>query len=322
MGEEARSLVENLTTDARDIFSQQREEDREVRTSAELYSFSKQAREIIVRQGIFVARCLRLLLHLNAKDREHEVTFRVGIIGCGTVGSQLAAGLLDTGLFTANDIIVVTRKNAGQKHFGSAGVRFERFRHCRLVFLTCLPAHIETVAKTLRGKFRPNALLCSVVKGLATERIRKLFQTRFVTRSHLQQRWIATGQRLEHLEGELLGKGHIAGGHESISTRAAALHLSADPDSIFELMSTFEMLQESLEGRTVFQEGENGKELRNGADSMTRVSLALFGTDKEALLEGDKSENMSGSSSSKETMATRALRRRFVEHFWKLSIQS
>ena len=71
-------------------------------------------------------------------------------------------------------------------------------RHCRLLFLTCLPAHVSTVAAATRGKLKSSTIVCSVVAGVNVEKLAKLFQTEVVLRTCVCEEWLhmSDGERL------------------------------------------------------------------------------------------------------------------------------
>lgn len=116
---------------------------------------------------------------LEATLAKGSKSLKVGIIGCGMLGTTLLRALLDSGSFDPDKICVSTRRPEALLHFSAAGVRcvydnVECAERSDLLLLACLPAQFAAVAKDLRGKMRPQVLVISTVFGINAEKIKRM----------------------------------------------------------------------------------------------------------------------------------------------------
>lgn len=269
LSDQAKGLVTNLKFAAIEML-RGTSESPDLENSLQLHTFSKRARRVIALQAVAFARYVQVILDLNQRKK-----FRIGVLGCGTVGSSIVRALLASGYFSGDDIIVASRKNSGQEiqRLAAAGVRFDTdnitvARSCRLIYLATLPAQIQTVAKSVKDKLRSTALICSVVAGVGIEKVRRLFDCNFVVRTNVRHRWISSDaysgdlDPLRILAQDLLTKyslqsscGNKISPEEIVlpgntTDRAfavhAGFHLASDSDTLISIANTFEDFQASL----------------------------------------------------------------------------
>lgn len=102
---------------------------------------------------------------------------KIGIIGCGRLGKQLATVFLEFGNLDACDLYISTRCPENLERFESKGVVccFDNRMVSSTVdvlFLCCLPSQLHTVAKDLRGNL--SCLVYSFVGGMSLAKISQL----------------------------------------------------------------------------------------------------------------------------------------------------
>lgn len=281
--DEAKDLVANLKLTSADALSIQAggegREASQLENSLYLHQFALKARQIIVSQCVFYANCLKTLLTLI---KRRPFTLRVGVVGCGTVGADVVKALLNSGNIRGADVMVVTRPhvNTGQKlqRMLSLGVKLETdiklaARRCHLLYLTCLPVQIQSVATVLRGKLRPNSVICSSVAGVGTAKLQKLFNCRFILRTLVQRQWVRDPQKCDTARYLLhqgtgseckKGKPRMREQGESQDTNGqknlvqAALHLAARKDFLLGIAQTLDSFHSSLIGHSSKQKEEGG----------------------------------------------------------------
>ncbi|XP_028399814.1 NADP-dependent oxidoreductase domain-containing protein 1-like [Dendronephthya gigantea] len=102
---------------------------------------------------------------------------KIGIIGCGRLGRELASVLLNLGVVKASHLYISTRCPENLEEFQDKGTFccFDNSlvgRTVDILFLCCLPSQFTTVSKDLRSNL--NGVVFSFVSGLPLARISQL----------------------------------------------------------------------------------------------------------------------------------------------------
>ena len=106
--------------------------------------------------------------------------FRIAILGGGNLGNSLATGLLATGHFQANDLIVTRRKIQFLNHLQQQNVRITSdnrgaVEESRFVLMTVKPHQMESLLQEIRSVIVPEKhILVSSVTGFPIRRIRSI----------------------------------------------------------------------------------------------------------------------------------------------------
>jgi pyrroline-5-carboxylate reductase len=127
----------------------------------------------IQHQAVFYALCYRefwaevYLLQTQPKlpstlSKESELApsirrdFRLGLIGCGNVGSCIVEGLLSCGMFHPTQITISTRRPELLEHFSSRGIvvvddNAKVANTCQLVILAVASRHLKNCCPSVRA---------------------------------------------------------------------------------------------------------------------------------------------------------------------------
>ncbi|HQK37496.1 MAG TPA: pyrroline-5-carboxylate reductase [Bacteroidales bacterium] len=106
--------------------------------------------------------------------------FRIAILGGGNLGNSLATGLLATGHFQANDLIVTRRKIQFLNHLQQQNVRITSdnrgaVEESRFVLMTVKPHQMESLLQEIQSVIIPEKhILVSSVTGFPIRRIRSI----------------------------------------------------------------------------------------------------------------------------------------------------
>jgi len=106
---------------------------------------------------------------------------KIGLIGCGRLGKQIASSLLTFSDVRPNELFISTRRPDALGNLQAAGIHCmfdnrEVVSLCDVVFICCLPANIQQVAEDIAGYIQPNCVVFSYVVGVSLPRLRQLFQ--------------------------------------------------------------------------------------------------------------------------------------------------
>ena len=99
----------------------------------------------------------------------------IGIIGCGTIGTQILEGLVSSRLFHATCLSVSTRQPSSLPAYAQEGVKIcfnneAIAESVDLLILGCLPAQFQEVARVIRGKVNPSCVILSTLLGVMPNR--------------------------------------------------------------------------------------------------------------------------------------------------------
>ncbi|XP_046860484.1 NADP-dependent oxidoreductase domain-containing protein 1-like isoform X2 [Xenia sp. Carnegie-2017] len=112
--------------------------------------------------------------------RDGKNDLKIGIVGFGRLGKQLAVILLDLGVIKPSDLYISTRCPEGLEKFQNEGICccFDNALVCKtadVLFLCCLPSQLNTVAKDMQGLLS-DTIVYSFVSGVSQARIRQLLK--------------------------------------------------------------------------------------------------------------------------------------------------
>ena len=110
------------------------------------------------------------------------INFKLGIIGCGTIGTIIVETLLSMGILKPNEIIISTRRPQTLQHrFKKILVVIENevvIKESDLVILCCLPHHIPHIVNDIQMKIQVPMISC--VAGLSYSKLVQLFKTTMI----------------------------------------------------------------------------------------------------------------------------------------------
>ena len=147
------------------------------------YIAFEQIREILAMHTLSVTRCVRRGIMLRGSKR----SFKLGVIGCGQVGSHCIDKILSSGIAPSSILVSTRRPEEGHakslvEKWGKALVIHRDNESvglaARLLLIACTPAQLGNVSASLRGKLRPGTLVCSVVAGFSAKKIQIMLQTK------------------------------------------------------------------------------------------------------------------------------------------------
>ncbi|XP_030071230.1 NADP-dependent oxidoreductase domain-containing protein 1 [Microcaecilia unicolor] len=104
---------------------------------------------------------------------------KVGIIGCGHTGKQLARALLDLSGLLAQNIQISTRRPETLQELQSLGVNCF-YDNCRLaawaevLFLCCLPSQLPNICSEIQAELPESSIVYSLVSAVPIARLKTL----------------------------------------------------------------------------------------------------------------------------------------------------
>lgn len=104
---------------------------------------------------------------------------RIAILGTGNIGSAIARGLVNAGLFPATRIMLTRRKAAGLDEFHRTGFLIsmdnkEALRHADLVFIAVTPQQLNALLSEIKGSVKASRhTVVSIVSGATIAEMRK-----------------------------------------------------------------------------------------------------------------------------------------------------
>ncbi|KAM4662156.1 NADP-dependent oxidoreductase domain-containing protein 1 [Discoglossus pictus] len=121
---------------------------------------------------------------LQTTNSEH---LRVGIIGGGHLGKQLALCLRDLSGLQAHDIRISTRRPETLRELQQLGVQciynnVELTVWAQVLFLCCLPSQLPSVCADIRNQLRDDSIVYSLVSAVPLSRLKQLLSHRNIVR--------------------------------------------------------------------------------------------------------------------------------------------
>ncbi|XP_015273827.1 PREDICTED: NADP-dependent oxidoreductase domain-containing protein 1 [Gekko japonicus] len=116
-------------------------------------------------------------------------SLKIGIIGGGHIGKQLARVLLELGGFPGKNIQISTRWPETLLEFQALGV--DCFYNNRklvgwadVVFLCCLPSHLPYICSEVHKELKQSSIVYSLVSAIPLPRLKQLISSNAVLRPH------------------------------------------------------------------------------------------------------------------------------------------
>ncbi|XP_022333504.2 NADP-dependent oxidoreductase domain-containing protein 1-like [Crassostrea virginica] len=124
------------------------------------------------------------------QDKDARDPLKVGIIGCGRLGSQLAHCLLTYGRVKPKDLRVSTRRPETLEYLQNKGVdcfhdNVKLVNLSHLVFLCVLPSHIQVVAEEIKEHIPVNTIIYSFVAAHSPKKLRQILLTNNILKPDL-----------------------------------------------------------------------------------------------------------------------------------------
>lgn len=116
-----------------------------------------------------------------------SIVFKLGIIGCGTIGSLIVETLLSLGILKPKEIIISTRRPQTLQHFKNIVVVTHNetvVKDADLVILCCLPNHIPYIVNDIQMKLRIPMISC--VAGHSYTKLVQLFKSTMIIPTKVQ----------------------------------------------------------------------------------------------------------------------------------------
>ena len=144
-----------------------------------LYIGTAHVRSIVCLQLQYLIDSLKHMFDLGGVQK----SFRVGVLGCGRIGSSAVHHLMDYSNLPPSSFYVSTRQPESKKcqTLVDSGVHVSNDNttatsRVRILLISCLPSQMMEVARSVAGTVRKSTLICSVVPGFTATKIAKMFQ--------------------------------------------------------------------------------------------------------------------------------------------------
>ncbi|XP_077179449.1 NADP-dependent oxidoreductase domain-containing protein 1 [Paroedura picta] len=116
-------------------------------------------------------------------------SLKIGLIGGGHIGKQLARVLLELGGFPGKNIQISTRRPEILLEFQVLGVNcFYNNRKlvgwADIVFLCCLPSQLPHICSEVHKELKPSSIIYSLVTAIPLPRLKQLFSSNAILRPH------------------------------------------------------------------------------------------------------------------------------------------
>ncbi|XP_061172106.1 NADP-dependent oxidoreductase domain-containing protein 1-like [Saccostrea echinata] len=116
------------------------------------------------------------------QDKDSRDPLKVGIIGCGRLGSQLAHCLLTYGRVNPKDLKVSTRRPETLEYLQNKGVdcfhdNIKLASTSHVVFICVLPSHVQVVAEEIKEHIPVHTIIYSFVAAYSVQKLKQILQT-------------------------------------------------------------------------------------------------------------------------------------------------
>lgn len=124
------------------------------------------------------------------QDKEARDPLKVGIIGCGRLGSQLAHCLLTYGRVNPKDMKVSTRRPETLEYLQNKGVdcfhdNIKLVSLSHVVFICVLPSQIQVMAEEIKEHIPGHTILYSFVAAYSPQKLKQILQTNQILKPDL-----------------------------------------------------------------------------------------------------------------------------------------
>ena len=144
-----------------------------------LFTGTAHVRQIVSLQLQFLIDGLRHIFDLGGSQK----SFRVGILGCGRIGTSTIEHLLNCSGLSPSAFYVGTRQPKSKRceKLSDRGVNISQdnttaTNRVRVLFIACLPSQMIDVARSVAGTIRKSTLVCSVVPGYTAQKLARMLR--------------------------------------------------------------------------------------------------------------------------------------------------
>ncbi|KAL4237763.1 oxidoreductase [Mactra antiquata] len=142
-----------------------------------------------------IKRSTRILQDQSSRD-----PLKIGILGCGRLGSQLAHSFITYGNISPKDIKISTRRPETLEYLLNKGVdcfhdNIKLVTTSHIVFLCVLPSQVPAIADEVKPEIPQTLFLYSFASSMSTRKLRQLFGTTNVI--HPEYAWDDSMETIE-----------------------------------------------------------------------------------------------------------------------------
>ncbi|XP_053881281.1 NADP-dependent oxidoreductase domain-containing protein 1 isoform X1 [Malaclemys terrapin pileata] len=139
---------------------------------------------------------------ISSKESMGSEGLKVGIIGGGHIGKQLARALLELSDISAQNIHISTRRPETLSEFQQLGVdcfydNGQLVAWADIVFLCCLPSHLQHICSGIQAALREPCIVYSLVTAVPLPRLKQLLSYSAI----LRPQYHCTSRNLENMWG-------------------------------------------------------------------------------------------------------------------------
>ncbi|XP_045172589.2 NADP-dependent oxidoreductase domain-containing protein 1-like [Mercenaria mercenaria] len=121
------------------------------------------------------------------QDQSSRDPLKIGILGCGRLGSQLAHSFITYGNINPKDIKISTRRPETLEYLSTKGVdcfhdNIKLVTTSHIVFLCVLPSQVPTIADEVKADIPQTLFLYSFASSISARKLRQLFGTTSIIR--------------------------------------------------------------------------------------------------------------------------------------------
>ncbi|HOS73511.1 MAG TPA: pyrroline-5-carboxylate reductase [Bacteroidales bacterium] len=105
---------------------------------------------------------------------------KIAVLGGGNIGTSLAKGLIKSGQFTAEEIIVTDKRGSRISYLRENGFRVtenngEAIDHARIIIMAVKPQQFKTLADEIKSHLTSGHILISTITGISHDNIEAAF---------------------------------------------------------------------------------------------------------------------------------------------------
>ncbi|CAM2116143.1 unnamed protein product [Caretta caretta] len=139
---------------------------------------------------------------ISSKESMGSEGLKVGIIGGGHIGKQLARALLELSGVSSQNIHISTRRPETLSEFQQLGVECfydngQLVAWADIVFLCCLPSHLQQICSGIHSALREPCIVYSLVTAVPLPRLKQLLSYSAILRPQYQ----CTSRNLRNMWG-------------------------------------------------------------------------------------------------------------------------
>lgn len=123
-------------------------------------------------------------LRLGLKLRMKRLNKKIGLIGCGHMGTAILSGLIRNGISRRNQILIYDsirpKMISASKKFRVHAVKNSRdlARQTEVILLAVKPQDLRLVAEEIRTRLGPNQIVVSILAGTPVKKLKRFLGTR------------------------------------------------------------------------------------------------------------------------------------------------